>query len=368
MLIYNHKKEFIGISDKDLRHFKLSSLAELQTEVTDFADLFVKVPGYIHNFKHVHWLDFISSADSIDENKVIISVKGKNYKAILKLQTLYLIDEPAQGGYGIELSNIRELTAEENEQISGELAQRSIEKATAVTPPVVEQTQTEEETEEFVSFQNENDLIEDPYANKLDVEETLDIDMDDLYEEESPTPPPVQPTTPLQTVTYEEDDKFKDYVYDPEVASNDLGLPVDLVEEFIQDFIAQAKEFKEEMYRSLEEGDIDTLKSTSHKLKGVAANLRIEDAYDALVIINTSDDMDKVKQNMDKFYNIIIKKLAGETPIATQTIAEDLSENEDAENISLDLDLPQEEELQEEMPKENKSEEDDLLDLDLDLF
>ena len=29
----------------------------------------------------------------------------------------------------------------------------------------------------------------------------------------------------------------KDYVYNPQVASDELGLPVDLIEEFIGDFI-----------------------------------------------------------------------------------------------------------------------------------
>lgn len=334
MLIYNHKKEFIGISEKDLHHFNFSNLTELQSESADFADLFVKVPGHIHNFKHVHWLDFISSADSVDENKVIISAKGKTYKAILKLHQLFLTDAPSKMAYGVELSNIRELSNEETEKISGDLAQRSIDLATKpIQTPTVQTDIEANEHEEFFNFENESKEVEDPYAvvepadeialdtptttSYLDQNDKIDLDFDD-----TPTTPQKQEQTPPQqasSVAYlDEDDPFKDYVYDPEVASNDLGLPIDLVEEFIEDFIAQANEFKEDMYNSLNDEDWDTLKSTSHKLKGVAANLRIEDAYEALVIINTSDDTAKIRKNMDKFYNIILKKLSGE-PIEVQT-------------------------------------------------
>jgi len=53
MLIYNYQKEFLGIDEKDLKTLGFNSLSELRAEVTDFADLFVKTPGYVHNFQHV---------------------------------------------------------------------------------------------------------------------------------------------------------------------------------------------------------------------------------------------------------------------------------------------------------------------------
>jgi len=59
MLIYNFQKEFLGIDAKDLQELGYHDLSSLRSEVTDFADLFVKTPGYIHNFQHVHWIDFI---------------------------------------------------------------------------------------------------------------------------------------------------------------------------------------------------------------------------------------------------------------------------------------------------------------------
>ena len=74
MLIYNYKKEFLGIDEADLEALGLNNLEELRSESADFADLFVKTPGHIHNFKHVHWIDYVTNKDGA-EAKVIIHIK-----------------------------------------------------------------------------------------------------------------------------------------------------------------------------------------------------------------------------------------------------------------------------------------------------
>ena len=392
MVIYNHKKEFVGIEEKDLRVLKLSSLAELQNEAADFADLFVKTPGHIHNFKHVHWLDFIGSADSIDENRVIISVKGRNYKATIELRRLFLVDNPEKAAYGVVLSGIRELTKEENERISGDLAQRGITRVVEPIPEPAPINEAEPIEEEIATPSQE--IVEDPYAAKEAEEEPLTLDLDletPAFKEEQEEIPlaqeeevlelslDIEEETPAKESVYisDEEDKFADYRYDPELAAKELGLPTDLVEEFIQDFIAQAHEFKPELYEALDAGRMDNLRMLSHKLKGVAANLRIEDAYDALVTINTSDDIDLVQRTLDRFYNFIIKKLAGEevkTLSAPQAEAPKKEEQTQEEAISLDLDeeitleAPTQEEAATEALKASEEEEKIELDLDEDLF
>ena len=92
-----------------------------------------------------------------------------------------------------------------------------------------------------------------------------------------------------------------------------------MIEEFIEDFVAQAKDFREGLYKALELGDKDKLKIFSHKLKGVAANLRIEDALESLTTINTSENNDEIKVELDNFYQII-SKLSDE-PIENFTTA-----------------------------------------------
>ena len=352
MLIYNFQKEFLGIDEKDLRTLGFKDLAGLRTEVTDFSDLFVKTPGYIHNFKHVHWIDFITCADSNEESKVIINVNNKNYKCVIQISTAYLVDNPSSKAYLVSLNNLRELSTKESESISGDITQRQTPNVQVAAKPIVNSTEPTADTQALSLDQQEEAplLTVDPYEAPLEIdfddnEEALTVDNYDeepLVEQKSievedsfTTPPVIEETqeeyiAPLnieieddltseelvpekpQFVTETVVESYDNgYTYDPTVASEELGLPLDLIEEFIQDFIEQAKEFKDGLYTSLDENDLDNLKILSHKLKGVAANLRIEDALEALTIINTSAKIPVVKENLDTLYKIIAK-LAGE--------------------------------------------------------
>lgn len=312
MLIYNYKKEFVGIDEVDLKVLGFSSVADMRTEAADFADLFIKTPGYVHNFKHVHWIDYIACNDSGADAKAILNAKDKKFTASIAIKTIYLADNPAQKAFIVELVNLRPLSGAQEAQI---IAAAPIQKATpqSVTPlkkePVYESLSPniikdsyEEESHQLVSgIQNKpreinieiHDLLtEAPTAQKLElpIQETKK-----------------EPLPEAKHVQLEEETPFANYVFDPQVASHDLGLPLDLVEEFVQDFIAQANSFKNDLYNSLAHGNMDNLKVQSHKLKGVAANLRIEDAFDALKIINTSHDEYEIKINLDRFYKIINK-------------------------------------------------------------
>ncbi len=373
MILYNYKKEFLGIEEKDLQALGFKSLQGLQKEVSDFADLFVKTPGYIHNFKHVHWIDFITCAESNEESKVIINVNNKNYRATIQITTTYLIDSPASKAFMVHLTHLNELTAKESENISGDIIERQAPIAT--TKPTIFPTNITHETQEELSEIQEEDLplsldtfdtpdkaanvTVDPYEVPLDVafedefidEKPLDVTFEDDFslnvttEEDTETEPPITPTTQIIQENFE-----NGYIYDPTVASDELGLPLDLIEEFIQDFIGQAKEFKEELYTSHDNGDLDNLKILSHKLKGVAANLRIEDALETITEVNSSSDFTIIKKNLDTFYNIIAK-LAGENI----SVVEEIEEIEEAKEDDLysnpleikDIDVPEKIEIAE---------------------
>ena len=381
MILYNSKKEFVGIEEQDLKALKLSTLAELQKEASDFADLFVKAPGYIHNFKYVHWIDFIGGTDSIDENRVIIEVKGRSFKATMEVRKLYMNDEPDKEAYGIVLNGLRELTRDEKEDILNNRIQSENAAPTVTTvPPAVEEEPIQKPQEE------EHNVVRteaEPKEEKMD-DEPLTLDLESSVSQE--VPQKAEETTtedaPLEIglepeeakaqeepfLIYEEDEKFKDYRYNPEITAKELGLPSDLVEEFVQDFIVQAKEFKPELYTALDTGRLDNLRMLSHKLKGVAANLRIEDAYEALITINTADDIDLLKRTLDYFYMIILEKLAGnEVQIVTTPKMESSRPQEqeaDSDAITLDLDAdeplleaPSEEEAEGVQPSAEENEE-----------
>ncbi len=433
MLIYNFQKEFIGIDEADLEVFGFADLSELKAESSDFADMFIRTPGYIHNFKHVHWIDFVACADPSEQSKVIIEVNSKTFKAVLDIETIYLSDNPTSKAYLIHLNNLRSLTLQENGEFSEDIARK---KPPKIEPTVghafnlsQEQEAEIEEAPELEGFKPFEDIQETPEVQEVHEEvqeiqeptptapldisfddddidtsifetteeepvevqaptveaqesiaiDPLSLDLDDLgFEDEKP-----QEKTPTEVV--EEDDGYDySYNYDPQVASDELGLPIDLIEEFIQDFIAQAKEFKDELYSSLDEGDTDNVQILSHKLKGVAANLRIEDAFNTLSIINTSSDISEVGKYLNIFYKIIAK-LSGEEiqmaqPTATQAVEETIEiggpsvEDDDLFGDDLLLNFKEEEPEEEKEPQkepeveaEPEEEDDDDLYLDFDV-
>ena len=390
MLLYNYKKEFIGIDTNDLKKLGLHNLTELHHEAADFADLFVKTPGYVHNFKHVHWIDFIAVADSTEEPKVIINIKDNLFHANLQIHTAYLADAPDQEAYIITLVNLRALSQAERANISAEALDRPVPQAPVEAPTFVTPTMTTmptadvepsiEETPEAV-VQDEYDIVPEPVIEdeKLTVEDVVDdfdtpLEVDNFDQPETALDTaddvtmneitlPEEPNTKIEekpTETTQLDENLESilnsgYVYDPQIASNELGLPLDLIEEFIQDFIAQAKEFQPKLYEALDEGDVEQVKILSHKLKGVAANLRIEDALEVLTTVNTTSDLDVIRDNLSAFY-IIIARLAGEDvpEVAPQTAAVEDPLPLEQEDDDLILDFKDEDDLalEEEAPLE----------------
>jgi len=377
MLIYNYKKEFLGIDEADLEILGLSTLADLRAEAADFADLFVKTPGCIHNFKHVHWIDYVLDKNGA-EAKVIIHIKNKNYSASISINTAYLVDSPAEKAFSVVLLNVKALTSSQTEKLLTDINEKPAPTpATGATElfttpgSVIEDATQEEiaaETSEasydpYESTSVSSTTVEDIYETEIEVEdltaddaprdEELEAikyrepeveDVQQVQESVVPTPS-VKKEEVKETTSFVEEGEFANYVYNPEVASEELGLPIDLIEEFIQDFISQALSFKDELYQSIEDEELDNIKIQSHKLKGVAANLRIEDALDALTQANTSSDYEYIKTNLDRLY-IMIDKLSGKTiqPSVVEEVAPVIEDDDDEFILSF-----KEEKLEEEV-------------------
>lgn len=367
MLIYNYQKEFIGISEKDLHTFGFTDLAELRSESADFADMFVKVPGFIHNFKHVHWIDFILSSDSYESAQAVIHAKSKNYQCSLSVETIYLTDEPSSKSYMVHMSNIMQTTDERVQDASANIVKKP-----AQTPPV----QTPIETPQIQAEPVVQPVIEDttppqqpqatiptaqPVAQPVIDDKPIDISFDEP-EIQQPKPVKKQQTAPKVEPLKQAEGAFDNgYVYDPKVASDELGLPLDLIEEFIEDFIAQAYEFKGGMYNALEQRDSDTLKILSHKLKGVAANLRIEDACETLTIINASNDENEIRSQLDTLYKIT-NKLANK-PAPQEEVEPESSDHDD--DIDLDIFIQKDDPVTPSSPPVKPAQEKETIAIDL---
>ncbi len=368
MLFYNHKQEFIGIDEDGLRLLNYESLTDLLDVCSDVADLFAKEPGYIHNFKNFGWIDFLLHADS-DATSAIVHANGRTFSCTLQVHKLFLCETPAQNGYMIEMLHVQSMSGETirphtitpkaapisrasyeaapkpaeapmaetafiQPGVSGEPAPSVLPDYGYLTPtplsepgvldvPSYEESEFEplipepqEERYEKLTLPGYEETVSEPYPQAPAQPETAAV---------APSAPKAAAplTAPSGALRFSpEEQRFIDelkvdpsYRFDPTVAANELGLPVDLIEEFIGDFIQQSHDFKEELFDAAAKGDMNNLKILSHKLKGVAANLRIEDAFECLAIINTSDDIIQIEANLKYFY-AIIDKLEGKEPQA----------------------------------------------------
>ncbi|MBV5320073.1 MAG: hypothetical protein JZU62_00140 [Sulfuricurvum sp.] len=346
MLFYNHKQEFIGIDEEGLKLLNYATLEDLLSVCNDVADLFAKEPGYIHNFKSFGWIDFLLHADS-DARSAIVHGNGRTFSCTLQINSLFLSAEPSQNGYIIDMLHIQSISGDElKPHPILPKAKLDIKPQSFETPAPIETSPSILPNYDHITPMtlSEPGILDIPSYNEPD---STDDNLDDLYaklslplsdeelEKSSLTPEPSASIEPqpepkiepkidlpmLGDVKYSHAEKEfintlkvdKSYRFDPNVAAKELGLPVDLIQEFIGDFIQQAYEFKAELFEAVLKGDINNLKILSHKLKGVAANLRIEDAFETLSIINTSADPIEIEANLKYFYSII-EKLEGKEP------------------------------------------------------
>jgi len=83
--------------------------------------------------------------------------------------------------------------------------------------------------------------------------------------------------------------------YNPQTAADELNLPVVLIEEFVDDFIEQARQDKDHLLTSYYQKDMESIHELGHKLKGAASNLRINELSDILEEIQFCSDYEKLE-------------------------------------------------------------------------
>ena len=164
MLIYNFQKEFLGIDDSDLKKLGYLNLSELRAEAADFADLFVKTPGFIHNFKHVHWIDFIECSESSENANVIIHANDRSFRCSIEIESAYLVDAPSQKAYIVYLNNLRELSKTENDQVSNDVYEKPTPQAASIETTKL---QTQKSSQEFDSTISQTKVTHDPYEEDM---------------------------------------------------------------------------------------------------------------------------------------------------------------------------------------------------------
>jgi hypothetical protein len=87
-----------------------------------------------------------------------------------------------------------------------------------------------------------------------------------------------------------------------EEAANDLSLPVELIEEFVHDFIEQAHTETKKMLDAYEKGDLETIQKIGHLLKGTSSNLRINALSDTLYKIQFCEESSQLEDFIKEYW------------------------------------------------------------------
>jgi HPt (histidine-containing phosphotransfer) domain-containing protein len=87
-----------------------------------------------------------------------------------------------------------------------------------------------------------------------------------------------------------------------EEAANDLSLPVELIEEFVHDFIDQAHTETKNMLDAYEKGDLETIQKIGHMLKGASSNLRIKALSETLYKIQFCEKSEEMEDLIKDYW------------------------------------------------------------------
>jgi len=147
-------------------------------------------------------------------------------------------------------------------------------------------------TTEYSEEQNKEPMLEETV---LQEEMTLN---------EPEIPVQAEPETPSQSFGTLDLSDVKPIHFDfrLEEAANDLSLPVELIEEFVHDFIDQANSETKKMLTAYEEGDLDAIQKIGHLLKGASSNLRINALSDTLYAIQFCEDSSQLEDLIKRYW------------------------------------------------------------------
>jgi HPt (histidine-containing phosphotransfer) domain-containing protein len=120
---------------------------------------------------------------------------------------------------------------------------------------------------------------------------------------DSPASAPVDSASQADTSTLSSTEEITPipFEFSTKAASDELGLPEALVQEFVSDFVKQAEENVEVFQIAQQTGDIETIQKTAHLLKGAASNLRIDPLAETLKELQYNEEPDKVPDLFRQF-------------------------------------------------------------------
>lgn len=225
-------------------------------------------PDEYNNFLN----EFIDNAISLEKdlNSEDAEVQSSAVKSLVQLSEVLLLPE---------LTNAAKAINEASAQERDSLVESFYNKLARITTQST--TLPEVEKEEAPLLDIEEEILTAPEMEIAEEPETA--------EEEETLPEGSFGTIDLSEV------KPIHFDFRLEEAADELSLPVELIEEFVHDFIEQARTETENMLEAYKQGDLDRIQKIGHLLKGASSNLRINPLADTLYEIQFCEESSRLE-------------------------------------------------------------------------
>ena len=245
------------------------------------------------------YLDSFIDQSIIDEKRLL---EG-NDKVIKNLSNLALTLKIPH--INILLLKIQKLSHRERmpliDQYYTKLALLTLEKPEQEEDALLEKDELKEENKEEVLNARFTDLLKNIPNEPSKKEELVEDEFSDFLVASTPIAPAVKPQNEMKEIVLEKVSALP-ISYSPQTAADELNLPVVLIEEFVDDFIEQARQDKDHLLTSYYQKDMDNIHELGHKLKGAASNLRINELADILEEIQFCTEHDKLEGLFVKYW------------------------------------------------------------------
>ena len=301
--MYAKNEEFYLVKLKNIQINQVKSTLNKHGLKTHYQDIYLDVEKIskdiglsVNDYKL--YLDSFIDQSIIDEKRLI----NGNDKVVKNLSNLALTLKIPH--INILLLKIQKLSQRERMPLVDEyytkLALLTLEK-----PENYEEETIEDIFEEDKSVENKEEILNARFSDLLknidekpkeNIEEefTLDKDIEVINEE-------LIEKSNVKKISLDNVEPLP-ISYSPQTAADELNLPVVLIEEFVEDFIEQARQDKDHLLTSYYQHDMDNIHELGHKLKGAASNLRINELSDILEEIQFCSDYSKFEELFTKYW------------------------------------------------------------------
>jgi len=250
VILYDHHKKILAISDQTLEMLGYPSIEKFRQEIYDIAQLFVKRPGYLHEFRSFHWIDYVLTNTTVTHRAILRTKTGKEIETFVNVNQLSALS--GMLSYYLvtfELNTYSECDFDQNQAFGQQPATQ----------------QPSASSQEEATAAKEQTVIEKIVLKPGEFEEP---NLDQISEE--------------------------------------LNLGADIIEDFIKEYVKHALEKLPKINEAILTKDSKTLYETIHTLKGVAANLRLQPAFEILSKMKKDTPIEDAVEILKDFYSYVL--------------------------------------------------------------